>query len=105
MHKVNLYSGKHHWDHPILFQEKGGAWSTLILEERIECMQAQEEVEGQNVDSYKSFPNLLIWVICIPFCVYKLLSGGVRFLVHRYVSRRVRSQSKYTSKKKNFNLQ
>ena len=101
MHKVIFYSGKPHWNHPFLFQEKGGAWSALIPEERIECMHVQEEeVEGQHVKSHKSFPNLLILVICILSDAYKFLSGSVRFLVHQYVNRKVRSQSEYFSEKK-----
>ena len=59
------------------------------------------EVEGQHVNSYKSFPNLLILVICKLSYAYKFLSGSVRFLVHKYVNRRVRrSQSEYISEKK-----
>ena len=101
MHIVNFYSGKLHWNHPVLLQEKGGAWSAVILEDRIECMDVQEEVGGQNVNSHKFIPNLLIWVICIFSGVYELLSGSVRFPVHKYVNRRVRrSQSKYVSEKK-----
>jgi hypothetical protein len=101
MHKVNFYSGRHHWNHQILLQEKGGAWSALILEEKIVCMHVQEEVEGQNVNSHKFFPNQLIWVICILFGVYKFQNGNVRFLMHKYVSRRIsRSQNKYISEKK-----
>ena len=91
----------YHWNHPFLFQEKGGAWSALIPEERIECMHVQEEVEGQHVNSHKSFPNLLILVICKLSNAYKFLSGSVRFLVHKYVNRRGRSQSEYISEKKN----
>ena len=53
-------------------------------------MHVQEEVEGQHVNSYKSFPNLLILVICKLSDAYKFLSGSVRFLVHKYVNRRVR---------------
>ena len=65
-------------------------------------MYVQEEGEGQNVNSLKFFPSLLIWIICIPSGVYKLLSGSVRFLVHKYVNRRVRrSQSEYISEKQN----
>jgi hypothetical protein len=101
MHKIIFYSRRHHWNHQILLQEKGGAWSALILEERIECMNVQEEVEGQNVNSHKFFPNLLIWVICILFGVYKFLNGSVIFLMHKYVSRRIsRSQNKYISGRK-----
>jgi hypothetical protein len=74
MHKVNCYSGRHHWNHQILLQEKGGVWSALILEERIECVDAQDGVEGKNVISHTFFPNLLIWVICILFGVYKHFS-------------------------------
>ena len=61
-------------------------------------MHVQEEGEGQNVNSLKFFPSLLIWIICIPSSVYKLLSGSVRFLVHKHVNKRVRrSQNKYIS--------
>ena len=64
-------------------------------------MHVQEEVEGQNVNSHKSFPNLLILVICILSDACKFLSGSVRFSVHKYVNRRVRrSQRKYISEKK-----
>jgi hypothetical protein len=60
----------------------------------------QEEVEGQNVNSHKFFPNPLIWVICILFGVYKFQNGSVRFLMHKYVSRGIsRSQNKYISEK------
>ena len=60
-----------------------------------------EEVEGQHVISHKSFPNLLILVICKLSDAYKFLSGSVRFLVHKYVNRRVRrSQGEYISEKK-----
>ena len=45
-------------------------------------MHVQEEVEGQHVNSHKSFPNLLIWVICKLSDAYKFLSGSVIFLVH-----------------------
>ena len=84
-----------------MFQEKGGAWSALIPEEKIECMHVQEGVEGQNVNSHKSFPNLLILVTCKLSDAYKFLSGSIRFLVHKYVNRRVRrSQSEYISEKK-----
>jgi len=69
-------------------------------------MHVQEEVEGQNVNSHKFFPSLLIWVICILFGVYKFLNGSVRFFMHKYVSRRVRkSQNKYVSKKKKCSIQ
>ena len=100
MHKVIFYSGEHHWNHLLLFQEKEGAWSALIPEERIKCMHVQEEVEGQNVNSYKSFPNLLILVICILSDAYKFINSSLRFLVHKYVNRRARSQSIYTFEKK-----
>jgi hypothetical protein len=64
-------------------------------------MHVQEEVEGQNVNFHKFFSNQLIWVICIFFGVYKLLNGSVRFLMHKYVNRRIRrSQNKYISEKK-----
>ena len=64
-------------------------------------MHVQEEVEGQHVNSHKSFSILLILVICILSDAYKFLSGSVRFLVHKYVNRRGRrSQSKYNSEKK-----
>ena len=65
-------------------------------------MHVQEEVEGQHVNSHKSLPNLLILVICKLSDAYKFLSGSVRFLVHKYVNRRVRrrSQSEYISEKK-----
>ena len=64
-------------------------------------MHVQEEVEGQHVNSHKSFPNLLILVICKPSDAYKFPSGSVRFLVHKYVNIRVRrSQSEYISEKK-----
>ena len=93
------------WNHPFLFQEKGGAWSALITEERIECMHVQEEVEGQHVNFHKFFPSLLILVICKLSDAYKFLSGSVRFLVHKYVNRRARrSQSEYISEKKNLYL-
>jgi len=69
-------------------------------------MHVQEEVEGQNVNSHKFFPNLLIWVIHILSGVYKFLSGSVRFLVHKHVNRRVRrSQNKYISEKKKCSMQ
>ena len=75
---------------------KKGAWSSLILEERIECMHAQEVVERQNVNSHKLSPSLLIWIICILSGVYKFLSGIVRFLVDKFVNRKViRSQRRY----------
>ena len=64
-------------------------------------MHVQEEVEGQHVNSHKSFPNLLILVICELSDAYKFLSGSVRFLVYKYVNGRVRSQSEYISEKKN----
>ena len=58
-------------------------------------------VEGQHVISHKSFPNLLVLVICKLSDAYKSLSGSVRFLVHKYVNRRARrSQSEYISEKK-----
>jgi len=57
-------------------------------------MHVQEEVEGQNVNSHKFFPSLLIWVICILFGVYKFLNGRVR-----------KSQNKYVSKKKKCSIQ
>ena len=101
MHQVIFYRREHHWNHLFQFQEKGGAWSALIPEERIECMHVQEEVEGQHVNSHKSFPNLLILVICKLSDAYNFLSGSVRFLVHKYVNRRARSQSKYISEKEN----
>ena len=64
-------------------------------------MHVQEEVEGQHVNSYKYLPNLLILVICKLSDAYKLLSGSVRFLVYKYVNKRVRrSQSEYISEKK-----
>ena len=63
-------------------------------------MHVQEEVEGQHVNSHKSFPNLLILVICKLSDAYKFLSGSLRFVVHRYVNRRGRSQSEYISEKK-----
>ena len=86
MHKVIFYSREHHWNRPFLFQE------------RIECMHVQEEVEGQHVNSHKSFPNLLILVIFKLSDAYKFLSGSVIFLVHKYVNRRVRrSQSEYNT--------
>ena len=63
-------------------------------------MHVQEEVEGQHVNSHKSFSNLLILVICKLSDAYNFLSGSVRFLVHKYVNRRARgSQSKYVSEK------
>ena len=83
LHKVIFYSRVHHWNHPFLFQEKGGEWSALIPEEMIECMHVQEEIEGHHVKSHKSFPNLLILVICKPSDAYKFLTGSVRFLVHK----------------------
>ena len=90
----------------MLLQEKGGAWPALILEERIKCMNVQEEVEGQNVNSHKFFPSLLILSICILSGVYKSLNGSVRFLVYKYVNRRVRrSHSKYFLKKRKCSLQ
>ena len=105
MQKVIFYSREHHWNHPFLFQEKGGAWSALIPEERIECMHVQEEVEGQHVNSHKSFPSLLILVICELSDAYKFLSGSVRVLVHKYVDRRARrSQNEYISEKKKYTL-
>ena len=51
-------------------------------------MHVQEEVEGQHVNSHKSFPSLLILVICKFSDAYKFLSGSLRFLVHKYVNRR-----------------
>ena len=60
---------------------KGGTWSALILEERIECVQVQLMVERQNVNSYELFLHQLIWIICILSGVLKFLSGSVRFLV------------------------
>ena len=86
MHKIIFYSREHHWNHPFLFQEKEGAWSASIPEERIECMHVQEGVKGQHVNSHKSFPNLLILVICKLSDAYKFLGGSVRFLVHKYVN-------------------
>ena len=64
-------------------------------------MHVQEEVEGQHVNSHKSFPNLFILAICKFSDAYKSLSGSVRFLVHKYVNTRVRrSQSEYILKKR-----
>ena len=64
-------------------------------------MHVQEEVEGQHVNSHKSFPNLLILVICKLSGTYKFLSSSVRFLAHKCLNRRVRrSQSEYISEKK-----
>ena len=64
-------------------------------------MHVQEEVEGQHVISHKSFPNLLILVICKLSDAYKFLSGSLKFVVHKYVYRRARrSQSEYISEKK-----
>ena len=64
-------------------------------------MHLQEEVEGQNDNSHKLFPSLLIWIICMLSGVYKFLSGSVRFLVHKFVNRReIRSQSHFIFKKK-----
>ena len=69
-------------------------------------MYVQEEGEGQNVNFLKFFPSLLIWVICILSGVYKLLSGSVRFLVHKHVNKRVRrSQNKYISIYKKCSIQ
>ena len=66
----------------------------------------EEEVEGQNVNSHKFFPSLLIWVICILSGVHKFLSSSVRFLVNKYVNRRVRrSENKYISEKKKCSMQ
>ena len=48
-------------------------------------MHVQEEVEGQHVNSHKSFPNLFILAICKLSDAYKFLSGSARFLVHKYV--------------------
>ena len=45
-------------------------------------MHVQEEVEGQHVNPHKSFPNLLILVICKLSDAYKFLGGSVKFLVH-----------------------
>jgi hypothetical protein len=68
-------------------------------------MHVQEEVGGQNVNSHKFFTNLLIWVICILSGVHKFLNGSVRFLMHKYVSRRIsRSQNKYISGKKKWSM-
>ena len=53
-------------------------------------MHVQEDIEGQHVNSYKYFPNLLILVICKLSDAYKFLSGSVKFLVHKYVNKRVR---------------
>ena len=53
-----------------------------------------------HVISHKSFPNLLILVICKLSDAYKFLSSSVRILVHKYVNRRARrSQSEYIYEK------
>ena len=64
-------------------------------------MHVQEEVEGQHVNSH-NLSQSIDFVICKLSDASKFLSGSVRFLVHKYVNRRVRrSQSEYISEKKN----